>query len=110
MGLPAEDILRQLLGEVVQPGEAESDSMFTDAEIEDFLLRARRDLERAAYFGWLAKAANYSNLINVGEGNATRSMSDLHKHAMDMVKYYESSNAGLVQGRTRVGRIRRRFG
>lgn len=99
--------LRGLLGETIPEGGDESDTMFTDAVIEDLLLQANGGVERAAYEGWRLKAAKLSDLVDLTEGNASRAMSDAHAHAMDMIKHFQRSSGGPTEGRTRIGKIRR---
>lgn len=85
-----------------------SDPMFTDAVLLDALSGAGDDPERAAADVWVMKAAKFASLVDVTEGNASRAMSDMHKHALDMVKVFQKSSTGPTEGRTRIGRIRRR--
>lgn len=107
MALTPSDKLRMRLNESIPEGGDESDTRFTDEQIMDMLDEAGGVADRAAVIGWTAKAAIYADLITVNEGNAMRQMSDLHKHALDMIKQYSGLSA-IVRGRTRVGRIRRR--
>lgn len=102
-----EDQLRGLLGEPIPDGGTESDTFFTDLDIENMLIVAEDDVDRAAVQGWRMKAAHYAGLVNITEGNASRNMSDLHKHALDMIQHFQKSNT--VTGRTRIGRIRKSF-
>lgn len=102
-----DDKLRVLLGEKIPEGGSDADTYFTDAEIGNILGDAGGNLRRAAYEGWQMKAAYYAELITVSEGNALRQMSDLHKHALDMVKQFSGPGSNLTAGRTRIGRIRR---
>lgn len=37
---------------------------------------------------WLEKAASYAALVNVSESGSSRSMSDLHKNALNMAKTF----------------------
>lgn len=101
------DKLRVLLGEKIPEGGSDADTYFTDAEIVSILADNQGNTRRAAYEGWQMKAAYYAELITVSEGNALRQMSDLHKHALDMVKQFSGSGTSLTAGRTRIGRIRR---
>jgi hypothetical protein len=107
MAFTDQERVRRLLGESIPEGGSESDTLFTDAEIDDFLLLGGNNLERATYEGWRAKAARLSDLVNITEGNASRAMSDAHKHALDMVKQFARSAGGPTEGRTRIGKIRR---
>lgn len=85
-----------------------SDPMFPDATLNDILENAAGDPERAAAEAWMMKAAKYAGMVDVTEGNASRAMSDLHSHALAMVTRYQKSSSGPTEGRTRIGRIRRR--
>lgn len=107
MAITPSDRLRICLNESYGEDGDEADTRFTDEQILDFLNQAGGDNNRAAVIGWTAKAAIYADLITVNEGNALRQMSDLHNHALAMIKQY-AGVPQLVKGRTRVGRIRRR--
>ena len=106
MVAPPEQItaLRALLGEQIPEGGTEADTLFSDELLSSWLL-VNPDIERAAYDGWRAKAAEMANLVNVTDGAAVREFSDLHEHALNMVRLYQRSSAGPTEGRTRVGRI-----
>ena len=54
--------LRLLLGEVIPTGGDDSDSLFTDAQITNWV-DSTNDLDRAAYEGWKAKAAQFANRV-----------------------------------------------
>lgn len=85
-----------------------SDPQFTDTELQDLLSDAGDSPERAAADGWTILAARYSAMVDVTEGNASRAMSDMQEHALNMVKLFQKSSPGPTEGRTRIGRIRRR--
>jgi hypothetical protein len=100
---------RQLVGEPIPEGGSEGDTLFTDAYIEEILLGAGGNMNRAAYRGWQVKAAHYAGLVNVIDGNAAREFGQLLKNAQDMMKVYQKSTGShLTDGRARVGRIVRR--
>lgn len=88
MALTQEQQLRQYLGEVIPEGGTAADTMFTDEQIQDFLGQGGGDLNTALYWGWVAKEAELSNLVTTRTGQAQRNFSDLHKRAVDKVKYY----------------------
>lgn len=108
MALTDNDRLRNLLGELKPLGGSDTDTLFTDEQIDDLLDQAGGNLERAAYEGWRTKLAQFANLVDVTEGNSQRKMGDLQKHAEQMVKLYARTSGGNTEGRTRVGRIVRR--
>ena len=105
MALTDVNRLRDLLGEPIPDGGTEADTLFTDDRLKDFLQLANNDVERAAFEGWRAKAAQLANLVDVADGNASRKMSDLLDNAQTMVKFYQRSSTGPTEGRTRIGRI-----
>lgn len=103
------DKLRQLLGEQIPVDGTPVDTLFSEAEIQQFL-DSTPDIDRAAFEGWRAKAAKLSSLVDTTEGNAQRKFSQLLSNAMSMVRMYQKStgpSGGLTDGRTRVGRIKR---
>lgn len=110
MALSDSDKLRLLLGEVIPAGGTASDTMFSADDIDTFLLAGSQNA--AALQGWKAKAAQYSNLVTVTEGNSSRAMSDLYKAALEMVQYYEDAVAAEAvlegtKGRVVIGKISR---
>lgn len=110
MSLTPQDQLRMYLGEVVGPGQTDEDTLFTDVEIQQFLDDAGSNVTRAAREGWRAKAAKLATLVDVTEGNSSRAMSQAHAQALDMVDHFNHMTSPKTDGRTRVGRIRRRWG
>ena len=98
--------LRQLLGEDIPVGGTEADTLFTEAEIADFV-ESTPNLERAALEGWRVKAARLSSLVDTTEGNSQKKFSQLLSNAEVMVKTYLRSSQGATEGRTRIGRISR---
>lgn len=110
MALTDSDRLRQLLGERIPPGKTPEDTMFSEEEIEEFLLKGSdmpNPIEAAAYYGWQSKAAELSNYVNVIEGNSSREMGELHRQALRMVTQYAGFVPAPGRGKAVVGRIRR---
>lgn len=99
--------LRQFLGEQIPEGGSDKDTDFRDQEIEDLLTNNGGSARRAAYDGWRIKAARYAELVDVTEGNASRKMSQLHKQALDTARTFLRSTNTAVEGRSRIGTIRR---
>jgi len=99
--------LRLLIGERIEVGQTEADTLFTDEQLIQWL-ENNPSIERAAYDGWLAKAAQFANLVNVTDGAASRELSDLLDNARAMIALYAKSSAGPTEGRARIGRIVRR--
>jgi hypothetical protein len=99
--------VRALIGEAIPSGGSAADTMFTDAEIEDFLELGFTNVRAAAYYGWIEKAANYSNLVNVNEGNAARELGELHRQALRMAERFIGYVPTPSRGRARIGNITR---
>lgn len=99
MALTDAERLRALLSD-----EDPDNYVVSEDQIDD-LLSESSDLERAALGGWRIKAAYYSKLVDITEGNASRKMSQLFDHAQDMIKSYSGSRGGPTEGRTRIGKI-----
>lgn len=106
MALTQPEKLRQMLGEDIPTAGSAEDTLFTDEEVEEFILE-NPNLERAAYEGWRVKAARLSSLVDNTEGNIQRKFSQLLENAFDMIKMYKGSAEGPTEGRTRVGRATR---
>lgn len=100
--------LRSLLGESIPAGKSDTDTMFSEDEIEDLIEKGVGSIEASAYHGWMEKAANYAALVNVNEGNAARELSDLHRQAMRMADRYVGYVETPSRGRARMGHIVRR--
>lgn len=103
--------VRELIGESIPQGGTAADTMFTDAQILDWLA-TEATVKSAAVHGWRLKAAEYAELVDTAEGTSKRSMSDLHKNALAMAAALDGSDddgdSGSVPGRTRVRQIVRR--
>lgn len=112
MNRSPQDRLRGLLGEAIPAGGSDTDTMFTDDEIDDLLEQGLavndvHQIQAAAYYGWLEKMANYANLVTVNEGNAMRELTELHRNAQRMVDRYIGYAETPSRGRARIGRISR---
>jgi hypothetical protein len=102
--------LRSLLAEKIPDGGSDVDTLFSDEEIDDFLMQGGT-VEAAAYYGWKAKAAEYTNLADVTEGNSSRNFSDMAANALKMVELYaEAAGVGGTSARVKVKKIVRTGG
>lgn len=70
---------------------AVGDPTYTDALLSG--LFDTYGLNMAALIVWREKAAYYSRMVTVSEGGSSRSMSDLQRQALEMVKMYERAVA-----------------
>lgn len=97
--------VRALIGEAIPAGGSDTDTMFTDEEVDDFLEQGFNNVNAAAYWGWAEKAANYANLVNVNEGNAARELGELHRQALRMMDRFVGYVPTPGRGRARMGNI-----
>ncbi len=99
--------IRSLLGERIPTDGTAEDTLFSDEEIAGFFEAGQSHVMKAAYQGWLAKAAELSNLVDTAEGNYSRKFGQLLDQANDMIKYYGRISGSDPNLRTRIGTIRR---
>lgn len=102
------DQVRLNAGETIPAGGSDSDTNFTDDQIDDLLAQNNNLINRTTAAVWRAKAAIFAGLVDVQEGNSSRKMSQAYEAALAQAKYW----AGLpelqpVIGRTRIGVNRR---
>lgn len=110
MATATEDQISQIrakLGERIPEGGGESDTLFTDCEIQGFFDQGNNQILKAVYHGWLAKAAELANLVDTAEGNYSRKLSQLQDQAAAMVKFYGKASGSDALSRTRIGKIQR---
>lgn len=94
------DELREILGETIDVGSSDADTMFLDEDIDKWLTRAST-MDQAAFYGWRAKAAELLTLVNTRTGQASRDMERLYDKAAK-----ERDRYGLVTGLGGVGKGR----
>jgi len=103
------DRLRAYVGERIPTGGADTDTMFTDDEINDLLtnfqspLQGNEGLYLAAAEGWERKASNYADQADHEQGGAKDTLSQLRSQAVQEADRFRK----LAYGRftPRVGRI-----
>lgn len=98
--------VRALLNEDIPVGGTEADTLFTDAQIQGWI-NATSSTDSAVVVGWRTKAAKYADLVDTSEGTSKRAMSDLHAHALAMLKAYTDSGVAGSGGRTRQHKLTR---
>jgi hypothetical protein len=97
--------VRENLGETIPEGETAAATLFTDEQITSWIDQGK-GLPYATLLGWRKKMAHYANLVNVTDGAASRTFSDLFDHAAAMVKFWSDQVVNpATKGRTRVGKI-----
>lgn len=80
---------------------------FDDDTLNAILEARDGDIQAAASDVWAMKAAQYARLVNMSENNSTRSLSDMHKHALAMVKDFREASAATVVVLSEVTRTHR---
>ena len=82
--------LRRLINEPTQ-------DPYTDQMLSDRIDEAGGDVYAVARSIWIEKAARYSGMIDIQEGNSRRQMSQLYKNALAMADSMgeEDPSAGL---------------
>lgn len=98
------DNFRMYTGEVIPEDGSAADTLFTDEWITT-TINATPSMDAAVLEGWKVKQAHFANLVNVIDGAAARTFSDLFLHASNMVAQYTKLAIGPTYGRTRVGKI-----
>jgi len=98
-----EEDVRRLIDE---PADS---SKYETAKITAILQSHNNDMNLAAAQIWLEKAAKYSKLVDMQEGETKRANSDLLKNAIKMAEIFKSlANKGETGVRaTAIGRITR---
>lgn len=93
-------------------GEPNSDGGWTDDRIQEvaqagLLGSGAYDLRAVAGSIWEAKAAEAVDMVDVSESGSSRSMGQVHAHALKMAERYRAPAGGGVGtgGRTRTRRI-----
>jgi hypothetical protein len=98
------DRVRQLLGEEVPLNGVDTDTLFTEEQIEG-LIFDNESTDAAVAEGWRIKAAKFASLVDTAEGTSKRAMSDLHKNALAMAEVFGGTDAGGGGARTRQHKI-----
>lgn len=65
----------------------------------------RYGIDRSAKSIWKQKAAGYVEIVNISEGGSSRSNSDIHKHALEMIDVFGDDGSGSASGGSRTRRI-----
>lgn len=88
MPLAVEDHLRLLLGERIPEGGLDTDTFFTDDEVESLLETTGGNINLAASLGWRAKAAEFAKYIDIDESGSTRKLSQMYRQADLQANYF----------------------
>lgn len=87
--------IKELRGLVQEPNNAEP---WTDDYLSGLI--DRYGIRASAQSIWTQKAAERVDLVNISEGGSSRSMSDAHKHALDMIGVFDEDDAVASRGKT----------
>lgn len=68
------------------PPEASTQG-WTDPKLQG-MVDAGTSLNRIMMTYWSSRAATTAKLVNVSESGSSRSLADIHKNALDMLKYW----------------------
>lgn len=66
-------------------------------------------LNAAAGSVWTTKAGQFSTLVDVSESGSSRKLSDLHKNALTMARYYQGADAAEEEATELPGPVVRRI-
>lgn len=88
--------LRRMVGDRIPPGGDENSAFFSDAEIDDLISEAGESLNTAAFYGWLAKMAEFAKLVDRNVSGADMRLSQMYKQAEAMAKHY-GTLAGVTE-------------
>lgn len=83
-------------------GPTASDDGWTEARIGDDL-DSGLTAQQIALAYWEARMAKTSAVVNVTESGSSRSLSDIHKHATEMAKYYKGKTEAAEETAPRRG-------
>lgn len=92
------DLLRLQCGEQIPDGGDDSDTMFTDGQIQSFLNATNQMVNAATAMAWRAKAAIFATQVDVVEGNSQRKMSQAYEAAKSQAMFWaaQPENNSLI--------------
>lgn len=82
---PGQIVALRLL--VDEPDDAEP---YTDAELSQMIADQNGNINAAAYYIWVNKAAALSTMVDITEGGSTRRQSQAFTNAQEMVKHFQN--------------------
>lgn len=96
------DLVRLQCGESIPDGGEDTDTLFTDGQIQTFLDSCSQMVNAATAMAWRAKAAIYATQVDIVEGNSQRKMSQAAIAANSQAKYWASlPENNLLIGKSR---------
>lgn len=103
----AADLVRLQCGEDIPPGGSDADTMFTDEQIQTFLLTNNNSVNGATANAWRIKAARFAAQVDIVEGNSQRKMSQAYQQAKSQATYWANqpdNNAYIGKSRQVINR------
>ena len=100
--LSTADLVRLQCGESIPDGGDDSDTLFTDGQIQTFLLQCNQMVNAATAMAWRAKSAIFATQVDIVEGNSQRKMSQAAIAANSQAKYW----ASLPENNSLIGKSR----
>ena len=91
--------------------EPDDSNGWTDERLS-IIIDGTTSMQEAASKVWTSKAGTFSTLVDVAESGSSRKLSDLHKNALAMAKYFDQQHEEALPvpaDYTVVNRIRRGF-
>ena len=80
--------LRMYLGERIPTGDTESNTLFTDVELNEIISRGGGNFYLIMGHAWNAKAGILAELIDIGEDGSSRALSQRYKNAERQAQNY----------------------
>ena len=80
--------LRRMVADRLPRDGDDTDTFWTNEDITDLLVWNGNNLTLAALAGWIEKAGFYAERVTVVESGSERKLSDIHKHCLNMIKYF----------------------
>lgn len=82
------DLVRLQCGESIPTGGVDTDTLFTDGQIQTFLDACSQMVNASTAMAWRAKAAIYATQVDIVEGNSQRKMSQAYQTAESQAKFW----------------------
>lgn len=92
------DLVRLQCGEQIPDGGEDTDTLFTDGQIQTFLDQCGQMVNAATAMAWRAKMAIFATQVDIVEGNSQRKMSQAYTAAESQAKFWaaQPENNALI--------------
>lgn len=96
------DLVRLQCGESIPEGGADTDTLFTDGQIQTFFDSCAQMVNAATAMAWRTKAAIFATQVDVVEGNSQRKMSQAYEAAKSQATFWAAQpENNLLIGKSR---------